>query len=61
MDPVAEAAATTTAINLIANGMDASIAIKHKCKLPYSSRDSKYRKITTAAKKLKDERFVIKM
>ena len=58
MDPVAEAAATTSAINLIANGMDAAIAIKHKCKLPYTSRDSRYRKIIIAARKIQEERSV---
>ena len=58
MDPVAEEAARNEAITLIANGMAADIAIKQKCKLPYKSRDSKYRQIRAAAAKIIKARFV---
>ena len=60
MDPVAEAAAINKAITLIANGMEAWVAIKVKCQLPFKSRDSKYRHITTEAAKIIKGRFARK-
>ena len=58
MDPVAEEAARNEAITLIVNGVAADVAIKIKYKLPYKSRDSKYRQIRTAVVKIIKVRFV---